>query len=330
MLFDSSHAGTPVAGILDREESPLVSVVIPTYNGAHFLAETVESVLAQTYPNLEVLVVDDGSTDATPAIAASYGPRVRYVRQANAGTAAARNRGVAEAYGEYVALLDHDDLWLPHKLERQLPAFAADPSVGVAFAGIEFFRTETGEVTAQYFPGTELGPHDLLAHRVLPIQTVVFRRSALDAVGPFDVRLRGTDDWDMGIRLSARFRIVGVPETLARVRLHPDQQGGNALAMYQQARLVLRKHHTLHPRCRACREAWAASRRILRADLAAVRKGQARSAWGEGRYAAALACVVAAGWHEPAMISRWLRRAAAHPSRRTAGRPAAFATRNLP
>ena len=309
MLFDSPHAGTPVAGLLKRREAPLVSVIIPTYNGARFLAQTVESVLAQTYPNVEVLVVDDGSTDETPAVVSGYGERVRYVRQVNSGTAAARNRGIARACGQYVALLDHDDLWLPHKLERQLPAFAGDPSIGVVFAEIEFFRTETGEVTAQYFPGVELGPHDLLAHRVLPIQTVVFRRSALEAVGPFDVSLRGTDDWDMGIRLAARFRMVGVPETLARVRLHPDQQGGDNLAMYRQARLVLRKHRTLHPRCQACREAWAASRRILRADLAAVRKGQARRAWREKHHLMALLCAVAAVWHEPMVIARWLHRA---------------------
>lgn len=309
MLFDSAHSGNPAASTLDCGGLPLVSVVIPTFNGAHFLAQTIESALAQTYPSLEVIVVDDGSTDETPAIVAAFGSRVRYVRQANAGTAAARNRGILEARGEYIALLDHDDLWLPRKLERQLPVFATDPLIGVVFARIEFFRTETGEVTAQYFPGSELGPHDLLAHRVLPIQTVVFRRSALEAVGPFDVCLRGTDDWDLGIRLSARFRAIGVPETLARVRLHPDQQGGNAMAMYRQARRVLQKHRTLHPRCRACREARTVSRQILRADLAAARKGHARQAWTRGWYGAALLYAVAAAWHEPALVFRWLQRA---------------------
>ncbi len=309
MLSDSPRSYDPAKETLDGQRSSLVSVIIPTFNGARFLAQTIESALAQTYPNLEVLVVDDGSTDETPAVAASYGPRVRYVHQANAGTAAARNRGILEARGEFIALLDHDDLWEPRKLERQLPVFATDPLIGVVFARIEFFRTETGEVTAQYFPGPELGPHDLLAHRVLPIQTVVFRRSALDAVGPFDVCLRGTDDWDLGIRLSARFRMVGVPETLARVRLHSGQQGGNAVSMYRHARLVLQKHRTLHPRCRACREARAASRRILCADFAGTRKGQARRAWGERRYGVALRYAAAALWHDPAVVSRWLARA---------------------
>ena len=308
MLFDSPDAGALVAGIHEHRESPLVSVIVPTYNGARFLAQTIESVLAQTYPNLEVLVVDDGSTDATSSIATGYGSRVRYIQQANAGTAAARNRGVAEARGDYIALLDHDDLWLPHKLERQMPTFASDPAIGVVFARIEFFRTETGEVTAHYFPGLELGPHDLLAHRILPIQTVVIRRRALEAVGPFDVDLRGTDDWDLGIRLSAQFRMVGVPETLAKVRLHPDQQGGDPLAMYRQAQRVLRKHRALHPRCRACQEAWATSKRILRADLAAVRRGQARDAWKKGRYATALVRAFTVVWHEPATIFRRARR----------------------
>ena len=295
-------------------EPPLVSVVIPTYDGAYYLGETIGSVLAQTYPHLEVLVVDDGSTDGTPNAAVAghdADPRVRYLRQANAGTAAARNLGVAHARGEFIALLDHDDLWEPHKLERQLPLFAGDdPAIGAVIARIEFFRTATGENTAEYFPGRELDVHDLLAHRVLPIQTVVFRRDALAAVGPFDVDLRGTDDWDLGIRLAARFRIVGLPETLARVRLHPGQQGSDASRMYRQAMRVLRKHHrAVHPGCRACREAWAASRRLLRVDYAGARKGQARRARSEGHYGTAMRHAVAALWLDPAALTRTLGRA---------------------
>ena len=294
-------------------EPPLVSVVIPTYDGAHYLEQTIGSVRAQTYPHLEVLVVDDGSTDGTPANAVAghaADPRVRLLRQPNAGTAAARNFGVAHARGEFVALLDHDDLWEPRKLERQLPLFAGDPSIGAVIAGIEFFRTATGENTADYFPGRELDVHDLLAHRVLPIQTVVFRRDALAAVGPFDVDLRGTDDWDLGIRLAARFRIVGLPETLARVRLHPGQQGSDAPRMFRQAMRVLRKHRrAVHPGCRACREAWATSRRLLRVDYASARKGQARRARSEGRYGTAVRHAAAALWLDPAALTRTLGRA---------------------
>src|SRR5262245_39908172 len=99
---------------------PNVSVVIPSYNSAAYLPAAIDSVLAQTARDLEVIVVDDGSTDDTPDVVARYGPPVRGIRQANAGVAAARNRGIAEARGRYIAFLDADDTWEPVKLERQL------------------------------------------------------------------------------------------------------------------------------------------------------------------------------------------------------------------
>ncbi len=128
-------------------------------------------------------------------------------------------------------------------------------------------------------------------------------------MGPFDDRLRGTDDWDLGIRLASRFRIVGLPETLARVRLHPGQQGSDAPRMYDHAMRVLCKHRALHPGCRACREARAISRGLLRADFAGARKGQARRALAEGRYGAAARHGAAALWLDPAVLSRTLGRA---------------------
>lgn len=107
-------------------DPPTISVVIPCYNGAKYLRETLESALAQTHPPLEVLVVDDGSTDDSAVIAESFGPPVRVIRQPNQGESVARNRGIEESQGEWVALLDADDLWLPHKLESQLAAVFPD------------------------------------------------------------------------------------------------------------------------------------------------------------------------------------------------------------
>src|SRR5262249_59293001 len=108
-------------------ESPTISVVIPCYNGARFLRETLASVLAQTLPPLEVLVIDDGSTDDSGAVAESFGPPVRVIRQPNQGESVARNRGIEEAKGEWVGFLDADDLWNPDKLERQWQV--GDPDV---------------------------------------------------------------------------------------------------------------------------------------------------------------------------------------------------------
>src|ERR1051325_7839947 len=105
---------------MSNQNHPLVSVIVPTYNRANLLRETIESVLAQTYPNIELIVVDDGSTDETPELLKQYDDRLAYIRKQNAGGTAARNTGILAAHGEYLNFLDHDDLFLPTKIERQV------------------------------------------------------------------------------------------------------------------------------------------------------------------------------------------------------------------
>jgi len=286
----------------------LVSVVIPAFNGAAYIGETIASILAQTYRPIEVLVVDDGSTDRTAEIVQRFGEPVRYLRQENAGTAAARNRAVAESRGEFIALLDQDDLWVPHKLERQIPRFAEDPRIGLVFAGIEFFDTHSGEITSTYFPGLELDLCDLLAHVVLPVQTILFRRTALEKIGPFDTSLGGTDDWDIGIRMAAEFRLVGVEETLGRVRLHETQQGRNTDRMFHHAMRVLDKHAQVRPGSRECAAAIRKGRDILREHQYGCIKGRAFAAWSAGRYLAAAGQSVRAFLQYPPALKRVLAR----------------------
>jgi GT2 family glycosyltransferase len=127
-LPTAAESGIPRTG-----EPGLVSIVIPTYNRAYIIGQAIESVLAQTYDNVEVVVVDDGSTDDTAAVVGRYGPKVRYIRQANAGVSAARNRGLREARGEFLALLDSDDAWLPWKAEAQVAVLRAFPDVGMVW-----------------------------------------------------------------------------------------------------------------------------------------------------------------------------------------------------
>src|SRR5262245_20179101 len=116
-----------------------VSVVIPCYNAGRFLKETLESILAQTRPALEVIVVDDGSTDDSAAVAGAFGPPVRVLRQSNQGESVARNRGLDEARGDWVAFLDADDVWAPDKLERQLAAVEGSPGVACCHTGFYLF-----------------------------------------------------------------------------------------------------------------------------------------------------------------------------------------------
>ena len=237
---------------------PLVSVVIPAYNGGDLLRAAVGSVLAQDYAApTEIVVVDDGSAEPIEPSLADVADRVRVVRQANAGTAAARNRGVREALGEYVAFLDQDDLWDAHKLSRQVPLFR-DDTIALVHAGVRFVDA-AGTVTSVLEADPGLDTHALLADSRLAVQTVIARRAVFDTLGGFDESLSGVDDWDMWIRIADRFRIAAVPEVLATVRVHPGNQSRDAELMYSAAQRVIAKHANLHGECQACRRAQRAA-----------------------------------------------------------------------
>lgn len=200
--------------------SPRVSVVLPTYNRAHVMGRALRSVLTQDFSDFEVLVVDDASTDDTESVIHSFGDsRVRYLREPrNGGPNAARNRGLREARGEFVAFLDSDDEWLPGKLTRQLARFDELPeSVGAVYTGVETV-TSSGE-SWQFVP--ELRGHlhaSLLANNELhgASQSIMIRRSVVQQVGEFDVRYPAIGDYDYWVRVSACCDIDVVPETLAR------------------------------------------------------------------------------------------------------------------
>ena len=201
-----------------------VSVVMPAYNYARYIRESIDSVLAQTHAPLEVIVVDDGSTDDTPAVLASYGDRIRVIRQQNAGVAAARNAGLAVARGEYMAFIDSDDIWLPRKLELQLARFEADPTLGLVHCGIEIFDDagRTLEVVTR-------GEEGWLAEGMLrmdegvltgPGSGILVPRRVAEEVGGYDVRLAPSEDWDFCYRIVSRYRAGFVPGPLLRYRMH--------------------------------------------------------------------------------------------------------------
>ena len=205
---------------------PRVSVVVPTYNRAHLICETLDSVLAQTYRDFEVIVVDDGSTDETLAVLSKYGGRIRVVCQphrAGGAGAFARNTGIREATGKFVAFLDSDDTWLPTKLERQVALLDAHSDLSWVYSDAEAFDGETGRTLGFFSQGGRQREGDVLQPLFLgcfiPSPTPIVRRTVFSEVGDL-WPLPTAEDWDMWLRIAARYHVGLVPEPLARYRVH--------------------------------------------------------------------------------------------------------------
>lgn len=210
--------------------APRVSCVIPVYNGERYLGEAIDSVLAQTSPVDEIVVVDDGSTDGSSAVAEGYGGPVRCVRQDNAGPSAASNRGVEAADGEVVAFLDADDRWRPQKIERQLACLEANPDLAVVFAHVlNFWEPELREEAERFREHRIARPTPGYVRG-----TMTVRRSAFVSAGLFDPRLDHGEVQEWILR--ARERNLGVdilPEVLLDRRLH---RGNRSRVLRDQSR----------------------------------------------------------------------------------------------
>jgi hypothetical protein len=204
--------------------NPAVSVVIPVYNGENYLRLALESVLRQTFQDFEIIVIDDGSKDSTPDIAQSFGERVRYVRQENAGVAAAVNHGIRLARGRYFAWLSHDDLWAPEKLSAQLEALQHVDGPAVCYTDIKLIDGEGKVFDEKDLP---LPNGNEIVRAILRLEPVLYAAYSLvcevrcfEQVGPYDLKKRHTQDADMLLRLARTFPFVRVPEKLMFVREH--------------------------------------------------------------------------------------------------------------
>lgn len=202
-----------------------VSVVIPTFNRAHLLRRALDSVLGQTHPPHELIVVDDGSTDETASLIRHRYPNVSYLYQSNSGVSSARNRGIKEATGRWIALLDSDDEWLAHKLARQLEALQEVPGMKLCHTDEIWIRN-----------GVRVNPKKKHAksggwifQRCLPLccvspSSVLIHRGVFDAVGLFDETLPVCEDYDLWLRVSARFPVLYADEPLTvKYGGHRDQ-----------------------------------------------------------------------------------------------------------
>lgn len=206
---------------------------MPAYNARPFIEDAIRSVLNQDYPNIELVLVDDGSIDGTPEAAEQFGSRVKVLRQKNAGPATARNRGIAAARGDFIAFLDADDVWLPGKVSLQVQYLQDHPTVGVVFGGfLRWYSQADRSFSAAPAPvnldsQVRLVPEhsgwiykDILLDSVICIITAMIRRSVIETVGNFDESLKTGEDYDFWLRVSRQFPAAEFDRTLAYYRMH--------------------------------------------------------------------------------------------------------------
>ena len=244
-------------------DKPLVSVVTATYNMAQYVAEALDSILGQTYPHIEAVVVDDGSKDNTQEVLARYAddPRVKIIHQENAGQTVAKNRGLAECTGAFVGFCDADNAWLPDKIASQLPAFEGSHPPSVVYGDLQFIDDKGEDLPTpkvQRHSGRITGR--LLADNFVPFNTCLVPRSIVDEVGGFDESLSMAIDYDLWLRISTRYEFLHMPKVMARYRIWGGQMShrtgerlDNALRMMDK---FLRNHEGAVTSAEA-RRAWA-------------------------------------------------------------------------
>ena len=227
------------------KEKSLVSVIIPAYNAAPYISEAIESVIAQTYPAVEIIVVDDGSTDATKDTVHAYWKegKIIYIYQENKGLSAARNAGIRAAQGEYIALLDSDDIFLPSKIERQVAYLESHSACDICYCDIYHFYDHEPDrllkLQYSYYSGKDVFPHLLWKNFINPL-SVVFRRSVFEQCGYFNEAMRRSEDWEYWVRAAhygAQFHFL--PEILAKYRMRKGSLTNDWHSKYLEKKLVV-------------------------------------------------------------------------------------------
>lgn len=234
-------------------DAPLVSIVLPLYNGREYVQETLAAIAAQTEQNAELIVIDDGSTDDSAALvrqvcgasASRILQQAAIVAQRNQGVAAARNAGIGRARGAWIAFIDQDDLWLPHKLATQVRALRAAPDAQWHYSAFVRFYEDGGEVVRATgsCDRAETWRRLLGGELFIPPSTALVSRAACEAIGGFDAALSPTDDWDFFLKLVARFNVCYSDECLVRFRAHARSTGKRQRRrIFELQREVLARH----------------------------------------------------------------------------------------
>jgi len=228
-------------GFKQKKGYPKVSVVIPCHNHGDYLRSALESVLAQNYSNLEILVVDDGSSDHTRQVVAEF-PHVNYIRQCHSGCSVARNNGIKRSDGDLIAFLDADDLWLPGKLHAQVKHLMKNPDYGLVYSPIRVLNNSSGVVKWRpklYARHATL--EKLLVSNTISTSTVLVRRSCFEKVGLFDPDLGEFQDWEMWLRIASFFNVGVVRKSLAVYRQYRSPLERNVRAVLGNQLVVIKK-----------------------------------------------------------------------------------------
>jgi len=211
--------------------APRVSVILPCYNGARWISQAIKSVLAQTYKDFELLVIDDGSTDNSREIVSSYlhDGRVRYIYQENRGFSGAINRGIKESKGDFIGFIGQDDLWLPYKLELQMRYFSKHRNVDLVHSSYFVIDSEGRVIGIRNVGIPNVSSkreliEELFLRNFIGFETVLVKKRCFDEVGFFDERMVGFSDHDMWIRIAGKFNICGyIRKPLVKKRIHESQ-----------------------------------------------------------------------------------------------------------
>lgn len=235
---------------------PAVSIVVPVYNGVRLLPAALESAFKQTFQDFEIIVVDDGSTDGTRELLASYGDRIRAFHQQNGGASSARNHGIREARGEYIAFLDSDDLWQPEKLAIQMVCLREHPDAGVCFTDLNYFdeRNQWSAEFKRVVPPSGMMFDAILRNHFISMSSVVVRRKCLDEVGLFDESLIGCEDYNLFLRLAQRYPFQFIAQPLIESRCHEGNLSNNLPQMCRDEIANVDKIAAMFPEMRIPRQ----------------------------------------------------------------------------
>jgi glycosyltransferase involved in cell wall biosynthesis len=240
--------------------APIASIIIPAYNGEKTIAETIESVLNQTLKNIEIIVVNDGSTDKTSEVVRQFSdPRLRLIEQENAGVAAARNHGAAVSQGRYLTFIDADDLWTPEKVEDQVRALEMNPDAGAVYSWIDWVDEEGNYIRDGGFIDTEYNTYlqILLIDIVQSGSNAMIRRDAYFDLGGYEGSLHPAEDWDFWLRLAESYEFICVPKLQVHYRQVRGSASTNALRMERVSLAIINRERDRLSRTPADRKRFA-------------------------------------------------------------------------